>query len=61
MWNLREIKTDEHRGKEGKINKMKIEREAKRLLTIRNKLRVAGGEVHDGRRDNLVMSIKEGT
>ena len=38
MWNLRN-KTDKHRGREGKINKMKIKREAnhKRLLTIGNK------------------------
>lgn len=45
MWNLGS-KTDEHRGRKGKIkNKIKTEREAnhKRLLTIGNKLRVAGG------------------
>ena len=47
MWNLRN-KTDEHGGGEGKIKYGKNrEREAKhkRLLTIGNKLRVAGGEV----------------
>ena len=41
---------------------MKTEREAsrKRLLTVGNKLRVAGGEVWGGW-DNWVMGIKEGT
>ena len=45
MWNLRN-RTDEHRGREGKIRK-KPEREAnhKRLLNTENKLRVAGREV----------------
>ena len=45
MWNLRN-KTDETRGREGKI-KIKTEREAnhRRLLTMENKPRVAGGEV----------------
>ena len=47
MCNLRN-KTDEHRGREGK--KMKSERETNhmRLLTIGNKLKVAGGEVNGG-------------
>jgi len=43
MWNLGN-KMDEHRGRE----KKKRRKESKRLLTIGNKLRVAGGEV-DGR------------
>ena len=57
MWNLRN-KTDEHRGKK----KIKREREAnhKRLLTIENKLRVAGGVVGGGWA-KWVMGIKEGT
>ena len=48
MWNLRK-EADEHSGREGKINKRKPEREAnsKRLLTIGNKLRVAGEERHE--------------
>ena len=39
--------TDDHRGKEGKLNGKKSERETnhERLLNIGNKLRVAGGEV----------------
>ena len=51
LWNLIN-KTEDHRGKEEKINKTKSERETnhKRLLIIGNKLRVAGGEGvgHDG-------------
>jgi len=41
---------------------MKIERETnhKRLITLGNKLRVAGGEVVGGW-DNWVMDMKEGT
>ena len=49
-WNLRN-KAEKHRGREGKINKMKSERKTnhKRLLIIENKLRLAGGEgVGDG-------------
>ena len=43
MWNLRN-KTDEHKGREGKV---KTERETKhkRLLNTENKLRVTGGQV----------------
>ena len=48
MWNLRN-KTEDHRGREGKLNGKSSERERKkkheRLLTVRNKLRVVEGEV----------------
>ena len=49
-WNLRN-KTEEHRGREGKLNKTKSERETKhkRPLIIGNKLRVAGGGGSAGR------------
>ena len=42
-----EYKREDHRGREGKLNGKKSERETnhERLLTIGNKLRVAGGEV----------------
>ena len=48
MWNLRN-KTEDQRGREGK-NKTKSERKTnhKRLLTIGNKLRVAGGKKGEG-------------
>ena len=55
-WNLRN-KTEEHKGREGKI-KDKMEANHKRLLTIGNKLRVAGGNVRGGW-GNWVMGIKE--
>ena len=38
-----------------------METNHERLLTLRNKLRVAGGEVGVGGWGNWVMSIKEGT
>jgi len=47
MWNLR-AKTDEHRGREGKIRWKQRETNHKRLLTLGNKLRVDGGEVGRG-------------
>ena len=59
MWNLRK-KTNEHRGKEGKIQKTERERNHKRLLNTENKLRVAGREVGGGW-GKWVMGIKEGT
>ena len=45
MWNLSN-KTEDHRGRKRKIKRMKSERETnhERLLTIGNKVRVAGGE-----------------
>ena len=43
MWNLR-YKTDEHKGREAKIIKMRGTKH-KRLLNTENKLRVAGGFV----------------
>ena len=53
MWNLRNT-TDEHKGKEGKLNNIKTEREAnhKRLLNTENKLRVAGEGSEGGNRLN---------
>ena len=44
MWNIRNS-TEDHRGREGKLNGKKSERETnhKRLLTPGNKLRVAEG------------------
>ena len=44
MWNIRNS-TEGHRGREGKLNGKKSERETnhERLLTIGNNLRVAGG------------------
>ena len=58
MWNIRKSMED-HKGREGKLNGKSSERETnhERLLTIGNKLRVAGGE---GRWGNWVMGIKEG-
>ena len=47
MWDLRN-KTHEHRRRKGK-KKMKIERNYKRSSTLGNKLRVAGGEVSEGK------------
>ena len=46
MWKLRN-KTEDHKGRGGRIILDKI-RESKRLLTIRTKLRVAGGQVGGG-------------
>ena len=45
MWNIRNSAED-HRGREGKLNGKKSEREKnhERRLTLRNKLRIAGGE-----------------
>ena len=50
MWNLRNT-TDEPRGREGKLNNIKTEREAnhKRLLNTEKKMRVAGGDVSGDR------------
>ena len=47
MWN---ISADNHRGREGKLNGKKAKKETnhERLLTLGNKLRVAGGEVGRG-------------
>ena len=61
MWNIRNS-VEDHRGREGKLNGKSSEREKnhERLLTIGNKLRVAGGEVDLGW-GNWVMGIKEGT
>ena len=58
-WNIRNS-TEDHRGREGKLNGKKSERETnhKRLLIIRNKLRVAGEEWLGW--GNWVMGIKEG-
>ena len=49
MWNLRH-KAEDHRGREEKLKEKKSERETnnERLLTLGNKLRVAGGEVGEG-------------
>ena len=49
MWNIRN-RAEDHRGREGKLNGKSSEREKnhERLLTIGNKLRVAGGEVDRG-------------
>ena len=49
MWYVRNSAED-HRGREGKLNGKKSERETnhERLLTIGNKLRFAGGEVGGG-------------
>ena len=49
MWNLRN-KTEEGRGREGKIKQDEIREgdKPRRLLTIGNKLRVAGGEAVRG-------------
>ena len=46
MWNIRNSAKD-HRGREGKPNGKKSERETnhERLLTLGNKQRVPGGEV----------------
>ena len=46
MWNIRN-RAENHWGWEGKLNRKSSEREKdhERLLTIGNKLRVAGGEV----------------
>ena len=46
MWNIRN-KAEDHRGREGKLNGKKSERETnhERLLTLGNKLRVTEGEV----------------
>ena len=49
MWHIRNS-TEDHRGREGKPNEKKSERETnhERLLTLKSKLRVAGGEVVEG-------------
>ena len=49
MWNIRN-NTEDHRGREGKLNGKKSERMTnhERLLTKGNKLRVAGGVVGGG-------------
>ena len=49
MWNIRN-RAEDCRGKEGKQNGKSSEREKnhERLLTIGNKLRVAGGEAGGG-------------
>ena len=61
MWNIRDS-TEDHRGGEGKLNGKSSERETnhERLLTLGNKLRVAGGEVVTGWWGNWAMSMKEG-
>ena len=48
MWNIRD-NTEDHRGREGKLNGKKSEREKnhERLWTLRNKLRVSGWGVGD--------------
>ena len=60
---MRDIRnsTEDHRGREGKQYEKKSERETnhEKLLTMGNKLRVAGGAV--GVLSNWVMGIKEGT
>ena len=55
-------RAEDHRVKERKLNGKSSERETnhERLLTIGNKLRVAGGEVA-GRWGKWVMGIEEGT
>ena len=59
MWNIKN-RAEDHRGREGKLNEKSSEREkiCERLLTIGNKLMVAGGVV--GGWGNWVMGIKEG-
>ena len=49
MWNIRNS-TEDHRGREGKLNGKSSEREKnrERTLTTGNKLRVAGGEASGG-------------
>ena len=49
MWNMRN-RAEDHWGREGKLNGKSPEREKnhERLLTIGNKLRVAGGKVGGG-------------
>ena len=49
MWNIRN-KPEDHRVREGKLNKKSSEREKKheRFLTLGNKLNAAGGEA-DGK------------
>ena len=61
MWNIRNC-TEDHRGREGKLNGKKSERETnhERLWTLGNKLRVTEGS-RVGVLGNWVMGIKEGT
>jgi len=49
MWNVRN-RVEDHRGKEGKLNGKSSERETnpERLLTLGNKLVVAGRDVGGG-------------
>ena len=58
MWNINS--TEDHRGREGKLNGKSSEREKNHesLLTIGNKLRIAGGVVGGGM-GNWVIGIKE--
>ena len=61
MWTIRN-RAEDHRVREGNLNGKSSERETnhERLLTIGNKLRVAGGEV-GGEWGTWVTGIKEGT
>ena len=61
MWNKRNWAED-HRGREGKLNGKSSEKKKnhERLLTLGNKLTVAGGEGGGGI-CNWVVGIKEGT
>ena len=61
MWNIRD-NTEDHRGREGKLNGKKSERKTnhERFWTPGKKLRVAEGRGVE-RRGNWVMGIKEGT
>ena len=61
MWNIRNS-TEDHRGREGKLNRKKSESETNhgRLWTLGNKLRVTEGRGLGGW-GNRVMGIKEGT
>ena len=49
MWNIRNS-TEDHRGRKGKLNGKKPEKETnhERLLTLGNKLSIGGGEVDRG-------------
>ena len=61
MCNLRN-RTDEHMGREGEIRRKQAGRQTiRRLLTIGNKLRVAGREIGGGMWGNWMIGIKEGT
>ena len=61
MWNTRNS-VEDHKGRDGKLNGKKSERETKheRLWTPGNKLRVTEGR-RAGGWGNRVMGIKEGT